>query len=352
MSPRRKSGHPLPTVINPPRRCIQIFIPDERFHRGAFLYQIKQLATWFNWDEDELHTGAKVADVWKDVFLQVVGEFRKESSCEDCGEPPDCENCYEYPPSADFIEYNPTDPYGVKQSSTSELYPRGAWKVAASTIPLAWEEGDVFTEGTTAFAAIDPLNPLTYAEYLARLPIEGLPRFKVSVKNAREVELHFRLIPQGGWAIITQDGDPLTAQFVNFQSFSIGNFTDWTEILTVVDDFFNAFTTGEVKNNHIIELSWAEKGDHYVEVTFLPIPQLPDFWNSGFGAALHKVVVCGDPQPLPEPEVVDTGDGIEIIDPITKEVIKFVPFSEIPSAMGNGDCHSDCDDCDCDDCDE
>lgn len=61
----------LPDVIDPPRRCIQIDIPDNEGHILAFVGAIKQLTDWFNWQRDEDKLGTQVAKVWEDVFLSI-----------------------------------------------------------------------------------------------------------------------------------------------------------------------------------------------------------------------------------------------------------------------------------------
>lgn len=61
----------LPEVIDPPRRCIQIQIPDEEGHILAFVGAIKQLTDWFNWRRDPDKKGTLVAKVWEDVFLSI-----------------------------------------------------------------------------------------------------------------------------------------------------------------------------------------------------------------------------------------------------------------------------------------
>lgn len=67
----RKGGYLLPTVIDPPDTvCVQINIPNDRFHIAAFWGQIELLARWYTWERDDAHTGKDVAAVWREVFTQ------------------------------------------------------------------------------------------------------------------------------------------------------------------------------------------------------------------------------------------------------------------------------------------
>jgi len=63
----------LPAVVNPPGRlCIQLQIPDERFHRAAFWGALLDLAAAYKWADDEAHTAKDVAKVWRRVIDQAV----------------------------------------------------------------------------------------------------------------------------------------------------------------------------------------------------------------------------------------------------------------------------------------
>lgn len=64
------SKNVLPTIIDPPRRCITFDIPDEPQHVAAFFGAILQLAYWFNWQRDDAHTAKPVSGVWQEVFNQ------------------------------------------------------------------------------------------------------------------------------------------------------------------------------------------------------------------------------------------------------------------------------------------
>jgi hypothetical protein len=61
----------LPDVIDPPRRCLQINIPDNEVHILALVGAIKLLTDWFNWERDPDKLGTQVAKVWEEVFLSI-----------------------------------------------------------------------------------------------------------------------------------------------------------------------------------------------------------------------------------------------------------------------------------------
>lgn len=72
-----RSRFPLPEVIDPPDRiCVKLYIPDDTWHKAAFLGAVYKLTRWFAWDEDEDKTGKLVADVWQPIYdelEQIIG---------------------------------------------------------------------------------------------------------------------------------------------------------------------------------------------------------------------------------------------------------------------------------------
>jgi hypothetical protein len=72
---RRFNGRPLPLVIDPPRKCVKIMLPDEENHRRAFWDSLNQLARWHTWQRDDAHTARAVSQVWTRVLLQALREF-------------------------------------------------------------------------------------------------------------------------------------------------------------------------------------------------------------------------------------------------------------------------------------
>lgn len=62
----------LPAVVDPPRICTTVQVPDDPQHIAAFLGAIRGLASAYNWQNDTAHTAKDVARVWRDVFDQIV----------------------------------------------------------------------------------------------------------------------------------------------------------------------------------------------------------------------------------------------------------------------------------------
>jgi hypothetical protein len=62
----------LPEVIDPPRICTTVQVPNDIQHIGAFLGAIRGLASAYNWADDTAHTAKDVALVWRDVFDNIV----------------------------------------------------------------------------------------------------------------------------------------------------------------------------------------------------------------------------------------------------------------------------------------
>jgi len=61
----------LPIVVDPPRICFQIEVPNERYHLAAFRGAILNLASALKWQDDPAHTAKRVAAVWDDIYLKI-----------------------------------------------------------------------------------------------------------------------------------------------------------------------------------------------------------------------------------------------------------------------------------------
>lgn len=72
----RKDGrYILPAVIDPPRICVQIEIPNDLHHIIAFWGHFELLARAYSWGNDEAHTALEVAAVWRDVWDKARENF-------------------------------------------------------------------------------------------------------------------------------------------------------------------------------------------------------------------------------------------------------------------------------------
>lgn len=64
----KDGGYVLPEIIDPERICIQIYVPNERYHLLAFWAQIEELGSALQWHNDPAHTALPVSAVWRDVY--------------------------------------------------------------------------------------------------------------------------------------------------------------------------------------------------------------------------------------------------------------------------------------------
>lgn len=81
--PNTDGGWVLPEVIDPPRVCFQIEIPNDFHHRAAFFGALYELTRWYNWQRDDDHTGKAVAAIWMDIWRAANNKFYSaQGSCE------------------------------------------------------------------------------------------------------------------------------------------------------------------------------------------------------------------------------------------------------------------------------
>lgn len=58
----------LPNVVDPPTStCWRVPVPDDPFHRAAFLGALAALGSAYKWQDDVAHTAKQVADVWRRI---------------------------------------------------------------------------------------------------------------------------------------------------------------------------------------------------------------------------------------------------------------------------------------------
>jgi len=70
----------LPEVVDPvDTLCVTVPVPNEPYHRAAFMGAMLSLARAFNWSNDESHTAIDVANVWDRIYQGL--------SYVECGEP-------------------------------------------------------------------------------------------------------------------------------------------------------------------------------------------------------------------------------------------------------------------------
>lgn len=63
----------LPEVVDPSaHKCFKINVPDEKYHLAAFRGALLDLASAYKWADDPDHKAKDVANVWKQVILDMV----------------------------------------------------------------------------------------------------------------------------------------------------------------------------------------------------------------------------------------------------------------------------------------
>jgi len=87
--PNTDGGFLLPVELDPPRRCVQLHIPDDVNHIRAFWGALDELQMWFSWQRDNDKTGTLVAQIWRDVLTLAHELFDSDNPCP-CEEPMDC----------------------------------------------------------------------------------------------------------------------------------------------------------------------------------------------------------------------------------------------------------------------
>lgn len=88
MSKKPDTGWILPAIVDPPRKCICIPVPNEPAHRQAFFGALIQLGYQFNWQRDSLHKAVPVSVVWMSIILEAMERFYS-------GDPVMCFSCEE-----------------------------------------------------------------------------------------------------------------------------------------------------------------------------------------------------------------------------------------------------------------
>lgn len=191
------------------------------------------------------------------------------------------EKCIEYPPYAQFIDWLPQNPF-----TQPELIPPGytspPFYIVPDTLPfVGTQKGDVIVSLNSAL--LDPfpnIFPPPFGTILELLN-SGFPRFRVNLPGltrATQVELHMVSFPSAGIAYITQNANPIGAQ--------------WVDLNIDVTDLVPFTLEGALASVQIVELEITTPGDHFIDVTFLPYPD-DDFPFAYFGGGLRKVVICG-----------------------------------------------------------
>lgn len=66
-----RQNFPIPEVIDPPKTCLQIEIPDHPDWKAVISGLLFELTYWFNWERTGDTSGAQCAAVWKQVYNSI-----------------------------------------------------------------------------------------------------------------------------------------------------------------------------------------------------------------------------------------------------------------------------------------
>jgi len=254
----------------------------------------------------------------KDAVVDAIDLIMRQLADNECGAPPTVPppaesggGCNEYLPDSQFIEYQPESPVTLESvlDPINEHY---------------WITGEKLPGVLDLLPGILPTDVYTFAVPTIGLLDKGFPRFKVRFNGAGVVQLNLIKSPFGGQALITVDGDPLTAQFVDMETLDLDDLQSYLQILAAVGKSF----TGGLFPLQIIEIPIEKSGEHYIDVTMLPNVSLEPLPTLKFGGGLRSVVFCG------QTIKAKCGDGQNLVD-------------------DDCGCDDDCEECGCDDdCEE
>lgn len=266
-------------------KCKRIRIPDHPLIWGAVNGAMLELTKHFNWEN---YGGISAVDM-AEIMWPFVDEFLLDEHCEE-GTPDEGE-CTEFTPDAPFIQYSPNDPF-----QTPTLTPPGYILPPFYNNPLFPLPGVLPTDAMVNFASL----PITQS--LPDLIATGLPRIRVNFEGTGQVELELVKIIQGGQVLITHDDNPLTSKIVDLSALDITG-------LETIFDIFNIVFQGSANSVEVVEIDFDTPGNHYIDITFLPL--VNEDVILGFGGGLRRVSLCGQDiggdEVMPQFQVIDDG---------------------------------------------
>jgi len=81
-----RQNFPIPAVIDPPKQCLCIEIPNHPDWKAVIAGTLGELRYWYNWERTGDTSGAQCAAVWKEVFDSI--DWSVMSCCCDSTNPP------------------------------------------------------------------------------------------------------------------------------------------------------------------------------------------------------------------------------------------------------------------------
>lgn len=279
---RRKSDQrlPLPSVVSPSAfRCLPVPIPyDEadpsvwREYFATFTGQLDRLGYRFNWQHGESDAAYQTAVTWRNIVNQVQQDAFDGLGCG--FEQPEESGCIEVHAYHPAIDYWPNHPILSPDANPVGPYGQTCWKTGA---------GYIFGTGSDAM-----INPLCYTADLFDFLQFGAPSLTIRFSGIGEVDLHFLSQPQGGWAWVFPDGNPLLGVAVDL---SFANLLDLISIEFLLQ--FLGLVTGQENTEVVHTMEFDTPGDHTITAWFLPSAGIePPFIGAGGG--FRKAQFCGD----------------------------------------------------------
>lgn len=267
----------LPQVITPPDTasyCVKV--PNDAQYIRNFFSLLEVGSRWFNWQRTGDRQGADAAKRWREMVAGITPGCAGEQN-----------ECTEYYPLSDFIQWEPSHPRYTGTPPTG--YAKNPWITGGGL-------GAPGTVNTDIYCDIFSSLPETIFDIPAFIINSGLPRFRVNFEGPAEIELHLLKVPQGGYGLITLDGDPLTADIVDLASITATEAAGVGSILELID----AALEGQFWQVQIYEKKTLEPGMHYLDVTMVPVAELADgipIPIPAWGGGLRKVVICSPNAP-------------------------------------------------------
>lgn len=76
---------PIPEVIDPPKMCLQLCIPDDPTWKRVINGLLSELGQWYNWQRDDAKSGKELAQVWRKIYNDI--DWSDMSCCSNCPPP-------------------------------------------------------------------------------------------------------------------------------------------------------------------------------------------------------------------------------------------------------------------------
>lgn len=281
---RRRSGQRLPLPANPQPPdsiCFPIEIPydfanpqDSLWWIATFTGQLRRLGYRFEYQDGETDAAFKTAETWRRVVAEIHARSVAGVYCDDIDLPEEGEACFEVTAFHPAVSYSPNHPILTPDAAPVGPFGAAVWNTGA---------GYVFADGSDAM-----VNPLAYTSSLADILAYGAPSCRIEFSGAGELDIHFLSQPQGGWAWVFPDDNPLLGTVVNLSFANILDALSVEFLLTLL-----GLATGEQDAEVVHTMTFETTGAHSVTAWFLPSFDVePPFLGAGGG--LRKVQFCGE----------------------------------------------------------